>query len=101
MVPHATPAAPNSIRPALFTRTQGVAPARTKQSELNRRSLWALTDAARGRGRGRGASPAHGQVIAATSFGFWAMLAGRDRGALIGDTSRAHVHDPVYRSFIG
>lgn len=87
----------------LFTRTQGVAPARTKQSELNRGSLRALTDAR----RGLGANPAHGQVVAATSFGFWAKLTERDRTplfwnpmlhrAFVAGTSRADVHDRVSR----
>lgn len=74
-----------------------------KQTELNQRSLQALAVAR----RGLGANPSHGQVIAATTFGFWAKLTERDRAplfwnpmlhrAFVANPTRAEVHDLVSR----
>ena len=87
----------------LFIRTQGVEAAVRKQAEMNRRSLQALADAR----RGLGANPTHGQVVAATTFGFWTKLTERDRAALfwnpmlhrafVGNPTRPQVHDLVSR----
>jgi hypothetical protein len=94
-----------AIDPAsrLFTRTQGHPNAVQKQLTLNRRSQQALADAR----RGLGANPTHGQVVAATTFGFWTKLTDRDRTSLfwspmlsrafVDTPSRARIHELVTR----
>ncbi|MFC5264974.1 hypothetical protein ACFPJ1_22910 [Kribbella qitaiheensis] len=87
----------------LFTRTQGHPNAARKQVEMNRRSEQALADAR----RGLGASPTHGEVVAATTFGFWTRLTERDRASLfwnpmlsrafVDSPSRPHIHELVSR----
>lgn len=87
----------------LFTRTQGHRNAVRKQTEMNRRSEQALADAR----RGLGASPTHGQVVAATTFGFWAKLTERDRApvfwnpmlsrAFAGNPARPQIHELASR----
>ncbi|EHR61524.1 MULTISPECIES: Abi family protein [Saccharomonospora] len=87
----------------LFRRTQGHGRAVTKQVELNKGSVAALTAAK----RGLGATPNHGKVLAATTFGFWVKLTDRDRTATFwtpmlrrafhGTPTRGEVHERVAR----
>jgi hypothetical protein len=87
----------------LFLREQGHPRARDKQRRLNDRSRKDLEIAR----SGHGSKPAHGQVVAAQSFGFWTKLTEKDRAPLFWNpmlskafpskTTRAEIHDHVAR----
>ncbi|MXG88311.1 Abi family protein [Nocardioides flavescens] len=87
----------------LFQREQGHPSARAKQRTMNERSLVDLKIAR----RGHGAHPAHGQVVAAQTFGFWTKLTEKDRAPLFWNpmisrafpakTNRSDIHDHVSR----
>lgn len=95
-----------SIDPAslLFRQEQGLERARARQRGRNKTSLDRIADAR----CGLGASPSHGEVVAALSFGFWTNLTLSERAPLLWNpvlhrvfppgTRRASVHDLASRA---
>lgn len=87
----------------LFSSTQGVERARARQHKLNLGSIERLKDAR----QGHGSNPAHDDVLASLSFGFWASLTVPERTPLVWSpalhrafpkgTRRSEVHDLVAR----
>lgn len=87
----------------LFRQEQGLERARTRQRFRNKVSRERIEDAR----RGLGATPTHGEVVAALTFGFWASLTLPERTPLLWNpilhkafppgTRRSNVHDLVSR----